>query len=965
MGGSEAIRHAACRGARKVGPGRASVRTHEIQTVAIATISALRAERESRLVEVRLHPFAVFSISGMADQFIRAAGLLLWIVATAVQAAAAPVAPLRLDATVRPLAYDAQLTIVPTRERFLGHIEIKLDVSVTTTSFWINASRLKFKKVVLSIGKRRLRPQVSFAARDWVELRFRHPLAVGPALLAIDYTGTLEPSATSGLIKVRSGDDWYVYSRFEPTFARRAFPCFDEPTLPASWTLTLTVPILDVAISNAAQSSEVALPGMMKRVRFDTTPSVPSYGVTLAVGPLDIVDGGKVGSRGMPLRYIVPKGRAPEVRFALSSTPELVKRIEHLLNQPYPSEKLDIVAVPIASGFPATAAPGVIDLPSTLLLASVKEETNRFQQQYVQWGATELALGWFDGRRPLQWWDDMWLHEALSTWLADRVVQRFNPAWHWGLREDLERQNAMRVDRLTSTRALYQPAASDKELGDVHSIIPTEKGAAVLRMFEVWIGHERFVDVVQRYLGTAASNKARSDDFLAALTADSGTESTDLAAAFHAMAQQPGLVQLQISLDCGENRTAHPRLLLSQSRFEPSKRLAPNAVVPAAAGKQGPWTFPACFQYGQGGDFGEVCTVVRKEHQVLSLPAGEQCPDWVVGNRDGESYFLPVLSDALALQLEHAPLLPDEAIPVLGDATILSESGVMPVDLALTLAARFGSDGQAPVAAAALALARSVPATLYDRHDLRAGYARFIRAAFGARAEGLGWLPKSDEREVEGFLREDLVPYVADVGEDVSLRREADHRAREWLAGRVDLGDMRRAVLMTAAHFGAKDLFDAFYAAADKAHGEERADLYAALGAFRNPQLLDQALSLSLSDTVDSRDARTIMVQAANDPLSTPQVLRFLENHYDAIAQRYSASAPAWFVQFGRHLCDASQQQEFVNFFASRVIDIPGGAHSFAQASESAALCVATREREQDRLKSFLANLNRIDWTDS
>lgn len=928
-------------------------------------ICAVRAKRERRLGEVRLHPFAVFSISGMADQFTRTVGLLLWMVTTAVQAAATPVAPLRLDATVRPVAYDAQLTIVPTREQFLGHMEIKLDVSATTSSFWINASQLKFKKVVLSIGKHRFRPHVSVAARDGVELRFRHPLAPGPALLTIDYEGTLEPSATNGLFKVHSGDDWYVYSRFEPSFARHAFPCFDEPNLPASWTLTLTIPILDVAISNAAQSSEEALPGMMKRVRFDTTAPVPSYDVALAVGPFDIVDGGKVGSRAMPVRYIVPKGRAPEVRFALSSTPQLVKRVEDVLDQPYPSAKLDIVAVPIANGFPATVAPGVIDFPSNLLLASVKEETNRFQQQYVQWCATELSLGWFDGFRPLRWWDDTWLHDALSTWLADRVVQGFNPAWHWGLREDLERQGAMRVDRQASALALDRPVMSDRDLGDLHGIIPTEKGSAVLRMFEVWIGHERFVDGVRRYLGTPASNKTRSDDFLTALTTDSGTERADLVATFRAMAQQPGLVQLQIGLDCGENRSAHPRLLLSQSRFEPLKSLAPGAVVPPVAGQPGPWTFPACFQYGQGGDFGEVCTVVRKEHEVLPLPAGEQCPDWVVGNRDGESYFLPVLSDALALQLEHAPLLPDEAIPVLGDATILSESAVMPVDLALTLAARFGSDGQAPVAASALALARSVPPALYDRDDLRAGYARFIRAAFGSRAEGLGWLPKSDEREVEGFLREELVPFVADVGADAPLRRDAQHLAREWLANRADLGDMRRAVLMTAAHFGDKGLFDAFRAAADKARGDERTDLYAALGAFRNPQLLDQALSLSLSDTVDPRDARTAMVQAANDPLSTPQVLRFLESHYDVIAKRYSANAPAWFVQFGGRLCDAAQRQEFVNFFGSRVIDIPGGAHNFMQASESAALCVATRERKQGRLRSFLENVHRIDWTDS
>jgi len=896
----------------------------------------------------------------MADQLIRAAGLLLWIVTTTVQGAVTPVPPLRLDAMIQPVAYNAELSIDPSRERFSGRIEIKIDVRTATSTFWINASGLGFKKTVLSAGPHSFRARVVSTQRDWVELRFARRVPVGPALLTIEYNGALARSATDGLFKVRSGDDWYVYSRFEPVFARRAFPSFDEPNFRAPWTLTLTIPILDVAISNAAQTSEEALPDMMKRVRFAATAPLPSDKVVFAVGPFDIVDGGKIGVRGVPLRYIVPRGQASEVRYALSSTPALVKRIESYLNQPYPHDKLDMVAVPVTSGFHAVAGAGVIDIPSSGILASVKEETNRFQQHYVETASRELARQWFDSLRPLQWWDDAWLNQAFSTWLADKVVQGFNPEWHWGLSEDIERQNAMRVDRLASTRALYRPVATDDDLGNIFGVIPSEKGSALLRTMEIWVGPERFESAVRHYLVAGPTGKTRSEDFLAALTAHSDPENPDLVAAFHSMTNQPGLPQLEIALDCGENRMEHPKLLLTQSRFEPITRVT---RAPAQGAKQAAqqWTFPACFQYGQGGDFGEVCTVMRKEHQVLPLPAGEECPDWVIGNRDGVSYFLPVLSDPLALQLEHAPLLPDEAIPVLGDATLLSESQAMPIDVALTLAARFANDGQAPVVASAVALASSVPPAVFAGEDMRPAYARFIRATFGSRATELGWLSRANEREVEGFLREDLLPFVADVGADPALRRQADGLARDWLSGRTDLGDMRRPILVTAAHFGGSDLFGALLAATDQAHGAKRADLYAALGAFRNPQLLEEALSLSLSEAVDARDARTAMVQAAEDPRSTPQVLNFLEEHYDIVAKRFPDDVPAWLAQLGAHLCDTSQRQAFANFLGSRVIPVPGGARNFDQALESADLCIATREREKGRLKTFLANPPRLD----
>lgn len=896
----------------------------------------------------------------MADQLIRAAGLLLWIVTTTVQGAVTPVPPMRLDPMIQPVAYNAELSIDPNREHFLGRIEIKIDVKTTTSSFWINASGLKFKRTVLSVGPHPFRARVVSTRRDWVELRFARRVPVGPALLTIEYEGALARGATDGLFKARSGDDWYVYSRFEPIFARRVFPSFDEPNFRAPWTLTLTIPILDVAISNAAQTSEEALPNMMKRVRFATTAPLPSHEVAFAVGPFDIVDGGKIGVRGIPLRYIVPRGHAPEVRYALSSTPTLVKRIESYLDQPYPADKLDMVAVPVTSGFDAVASSGVIDMPSSDLMASAKEETNRFQQHYAETASRELARQWFDSLRPLEWWDDAWLNRAFSTWLADRVVQGFNPEWHWGLSEDIERENAMRVDRLASTRALYRPVATDNDLGDVFGVIPSEKGSALLRTMEIWVGSERFKSAVRHYLVAGPGGKTRSEDFLAALTANSDPENPDLVAAFYSMTNQPGLPQLEIALDCGENRMEHPKLLLSQSRFEPIGRVS---LSPAQGPKQPAqqWTFPACFQYGQGGDFGEICTVMRKEHQVLPLPAGEECPDWVIGNRDGVSYFLPVLSAPLALQLEHAPLLSDEAIPVLGDATLLSESQAMPIDVALTLAARFANDGQAPVVASALALAASVPPAVFAGDDMRLAYARFIRATFGSRATELGWLPHANEREVEGFLREDLLPFVADVGADPVLRRQADGLARDWLSGRANLGDMRRAILVTAAHFGNSDLFGALLAAANQARGAKRADLYAALGGFRSPQLLEEALSLSLSDAVDARDARTAMVQAAEDPRSAPQVLHFLEDHYDAVAKRFSEDAPAWLVQLGAHLCDASQQQEFANFLGSRIVTVPGSTRNLAQALETADLCIATREWEKGRLKTFLAHPPQLD----
>ena len=66
----------------------------------------------------------------------------------------------------------------------------------------------------------------------------------------------------------------------------------------------------------------------MKRVRFAPTPPLPSYLIAFAVGPFDVVDGGRAGKKGTALRYLVPKGHAGEVGFAKEATPRLLEQLE-------------------------------------------------------------------------------------------------------------------------------------------------------------------------------------------------------------------------------------------------------------------------------------------------------------------------------------------------------------------------------------------------------------------------------------------------------------------------------------------------------------------------------------------------------------------------------------------------------------------------------------------------------------
>ncbi len=57
-------------------------------------------------------------------------------------------------------------------------------------------------------------------------------------MLRIAYTGEVSRTLTDGAFQQKQGDDWYIFTKFEPVTARRVFPCFDKPSYKVPWQLT-------------------------------------------------------------------------------------------------------------------------------------------------------------------------------------------------------------------------------------------------------------------------------------------------------------------------------------------------------------------------------------------------------------------------------------------------------------------------------------------------------------------------------------------------------------------------------------------------------------------------------------------------------------------------------------------------------------------------------------------------------
>jgi alanyl aminopeptidase len=849
---------------------------------------------------------------------------------------------LRLSDNVQPIRYAVDLTIVPDRDRFRGAVDISIDIRTATPVIWLNASDLQIQEASFRpLSGAPSKAEVLDGGKDFAGFSFDHPVS-GKGIFHVSYQGKISRNSSAGLFQMKEADQWYVYSQFEPTDARRAFPCFDEPGFKVPWQLTLHVPKDDVAVANSPEVSHAAEPDGMQAVRFKESKPLPSYLVALAVGRFDIVDAGKLGKT--PLRIITPRGKGVNAKYAAESIPELLKLLEDYFGIPYPYEKLDSIVMPI-SNFAMENA-GLITYGETLLLSKPGDDTINRQRECAIVTAHEMAHQWFGDLVTTAWWDDIWLNEAFASWMENKIVGEWKPEWHIDVTVVNDRLFAMGEDSLISTRKIRQPIESNDDIANAFDGITYQKGEAVIQMFESWIGREKFRKGIQLYLKQHAWGAATAKDFEAGISAAAGH---DIAPAFDTFLNQAGFPEVSVAVDC----TAKPALELSQKRLLP--------IGSQGTDKQS-WLIPICVAYESGSTKHRQCELLSDPRSRMVLASAKTCPVWVEPN-DGENGYYQVdykngPLDKVAGQGSHLSLA--ERVGVLGNAESLMHRGDLSPRVALALVSELSQDPNREIVSKVMDIAGILRSEIVPE-ELRENGARFIRQVFGKRALDLGWIAKADETQDTRLLRQQLVPFVASVGEQRELIAGAEPLARKWLSDRsgIDPG-MISSVLRVAAEFGTSDLFDRLHEAAAKEQNQHQRELIiGALGAFRNPEIVRRAMALMLTKEFDARESFFALLFGPRAYPETRELpFQFVEQNIDkllAVVPREVGEDYAAYLPFvGSGFCDTSHRDALQTFFADRVKSFTGGPRNLAQTLEQIDLCIAQRKAMRPELGAVL-----------
>lgn len=859
----------------------------------------------------------------------RAAGvfLLVLLLAPHTLAQTSPLpGGMRLGDALAPRLYDLHLTVDPGENEFQGQGHIAVTIKSPMQRIWIHARQLKIKRVEAQIAGRRVSGTAQDGNDEVVGLSFAETLPAGEAKIFLHWTGRIEVLDTRGVFKQKEGGAWYVYTQFQALSARRAFPCFDEPHWKTPWHLQLTVRDEHSAFANSPPVGETPARAGWKTIRFEPTPPLPSYLVAFAVGPFEVVDGGRAGVNRTALRYIVPQGRRGEVDYAREVTPKILELLEAYFGTPYPFAKLDSVVIPQTVGFSAMENAALITYTSASLLARPEQTKERFKQRYASLAAHEIAHQWFGNLVTMAWWDDLWLNESFATWLAQRTVDQLAPEWYWPLRVDQARRQAIDVDRLPSTRFVRQPVKTRDDLANAFDRITYHKGGAVLATFEAWLGPERFREGVRRYLVKHAWGSATAEDFFAALAADDARVSQALSS----FIRHPGVPEVALRRVCEAGSAA---VELAQQRLVPQGLTGETAP---------PWITPLCLRAGYGEESFAQCTLIEGASALLRF-GRPGCPDFVVANPAGRSYAVVKRSaDEIQEILANGDKVsPAEAIGLLHDADLLARSGRQSWALSLRMIAWGAARSELPVQAVAAEVASRIPAAY--RGDGKA-FSSWIQANFGSRARAIGWMPKAEEPGEAEQLRVNLVPLVAELGRDRGLRQEARRLARTWLKRREAVDEAAvEPVLRTAARYGDKALFDEYLQAARRAQDlRDRRQIVSAMGLFPGPAGKSFRLALR-TGKLEPRLALDALELALGEETNRIPTLAWIQREYRWLNQNLPQDSLARVPRWANGACTRKERDDLAAFWQPRSGELRGLARTLALALETIDGCIAAK----------------------
>ena len=455
------------------------------------------------------------------------------------------------------------------------------------------------------------------------DVRAEHGHLVVPAESLKRGENLVEIAFTAGDEALNRNDE-FLYSLFVPARASQTFPCFDQPDIKGSLSLTLEIPSAWMAVSNAPEIGREPS-GDRTTVRFGETAALPTYLFGFAAGKFSMERGERAGRAFHMYHRETDAGKVAANRETIFDLhQQAIDWMETYTARKYPFQKLDFVLLP-AFQFGGMEHAGAIFYNAPFLLLD-KTATQNQHLSRANLIAHETAHMWFGDLVTMKWFDDVWLKEVFANFMAAKIVNPTFPNIDHDLRFFLQHHPAAYdVDRTAGANPIRQTLDNLKDAGSLYGPIIYQKAPIVMRQLEQILGPAELRDGLREYLTRFAFANATWTDLITIL--DRRT-AEDLAAWSRAWVDEAGRPTIATNLATTTGKVSS----LTFTQADPR-------------GRSLEW--PQQLQVALGYEHGARITTLQMNGPSADVPrvADLPLPNYILANGEGTGYGLFALDD--------------------------------------------------------------------------------------------------------------------------------------------------------------------------------------------------------------------------------------------------------------------------------------------------------------------------------
>ena len=777
---------------------------------------------------------------------------------------------------------------------------------------------------------------------------FDQALSAGSkAKLNIDFTGQLNDKLAGfyrSSYKHPDGTTHYLAtSQMEPTDARRAFPCFDEPALKSTYTVTLIGDKDHTCLSNMDQASEKEVDskiigGKRKAVTFNKTPLMSTYLLAFIIGELNYIE---TNNFRLPIRvYSPPSSDIEHGRFSLELAAKTLQFYEKTFDIDYPLPKMDMVAIP---DFSAGAMEnwGLVTYRSVDLLMDEKASGASTKQRVAEVVQHELAHQWFGNLVTMDFWDGLWLNEGFATWMSWYSCNKFYPEWKiWESYVTDSLDQALALDSLRSSHPIEVPVKRADEVNEIFDAISYAKGSSVLRMLSKYLGEDTFMEGIRRYLKKHAYGNTRTEDLWASLADASGKPVEEVMSIW---TKNVGYPVVSVSEDASKKK-----IQVRQNRF-----LKTGDVKTEEDKTLYPVFLELRTKDGVNKDY--TLTTRQQEYDVPDL-------DFFKLNADQSGVYrtsyTPERLGKLGAAAKKGLLTTEDRAGMIADAGALAASGYGKTSGVLSLVKSLDTESEFVVWGQILSSISSLrSAWKFEDQTTRDALKAFQRRLVAPMAHEKGWSFGPNEDHIQAQFKALLFGSAGLSGDEKVIKSAQDLFAKFAAGDRTAIHpNIRGSVYALALANGSDKEFDVLlneYRTTKDA--DERNTALRALGRVKSNDLISRSLKLPLSDEVKNQDIYLPLVGLRSEPEGVEGLWNWLTSNWEELKIR----CPPGLTMLGTlvKICSSEfgtkEQLAMVEkFFAGQ--DKSGYKMALEQSLDSIRARIGWVERDRSDVEAFL-----------